>query len=118
MGRKFKADHPWVLSKLRTHPGEICLLAYLDHELSSAAHATVKKHFKDCAACREALASLKMTSRMFEELIRKSNQKDSRVEIGELRQLVLSENMLKVAQPLTSGQANEFSRKVEVTWCR
>ncbi len=88
MGRKSKADYSWVLSKHRTHPGEICLVAYLDHELSPEAHASVKKHLKDCAACREALASLKMASRMFEELIRKSNETESRVEIGKLRQLI------------------------------
>ncbi len=80
--------HSWVLSKHRTHPGEICLTAYLDRQLSPKAHARIENHLNCCALCREALASLEMASRVFEDLIRKSNGTESRVEIGKLCQLV------------------------------
>lgn len=88
MGSNPKTGYSWDLAKHKTHPGEICLLAYLDHELSPDAYPSFKKHLNDCMACRETLASLKMASRMFEELIRKSNETERRVEIPMPRQVI------------------------------
>lgn len=58
----------WNILRRRHPVGDEELNAYIDRELDDAARSRVEAHLESCAACREAVAELRMVSRALQAL--------------------------------------------------